>query len=125
MLQGPPKFYNKQNKALRTTEQELTKLESEVAEITHPLRQKLSVFEYYKLKAVVNDVVESKQNGIIMKHNFKLEKMWLRQRPRSPDCILNLSSYTLTIEENMLCIEQRFLNWGKFTPGGKFPCCRG
>ena len=23
-----------------------------------------------------------------------------------------------------IALEQRFLNWGKFTPGGKFPCFR-
>ena len=76
------------------------------------MRQKLSVFEYYKLKAVVNDVVESKLNGIIMKHNFKLEKMWLRQKPRSPDCILNLSSYTLTIEEKNVLYRAAILKLG-------------
>ena len=25
--------------------------------------------------------------------------MWFRQRPRSPDCILNISEYKLTLEE--------------------------
>ena len=34
-----------------------------------------------------------------MKHNSKLEKMWFRQRPRSPNCLLNLTSYNLSIEE--------------------------
>ena len=32
-------------------------------------------------------------------HNKKLLKMWLRQRPRSPECLVNLSKRKLTLEE--------------------------
>ena len=36
---------------------------------------------------------------VISKHSRKLQLLWRNQRPRSPDCLVNLSSRKLTVEE--------------------------
>ena len=59
----------------------------------------LSFLEKQKLIHLVKKRCKTYEEEITTIHDSKLLNMWIRQRPRSPDCITNLSNKELTVEE--------------------------
>jgi len=63
------------------------------------LMPQLSFFEKNCLKGLLNDVFEKKAKPIIYTHQKKLFNLWKSQSDKCPDCIMNLSSKNLTLQE--------------------------
>ena len=60
---------------------------------------KLSLLEKRVLTHLLNKHFETTAKKKRSSHNKKLLNTWTKDRPRSPDCIKNLSSRTLSVEE--------------------------
>ena len=60
---------------------------------------KLTLFEKTLLMKLLVAQVSKVTEQVITRHSRKLQLLWHKQRPNSPDCLLNLSSRKLTIEE--------------------------
>ena len=63
------------------------------------LFSKLTLFEKTLLMRLLVAQVSRSSEKVIIKHSKKLQLLWRKQRPSSPDCLVNLSSRCLTIEE--------------------------
>jgi hypothetical protein len=86
-------------KSLMETKKELAELDEAYMMIKHDIAMKITDEEWEKLEHMIKDEVKRKMNDIKATHNRKLLKLWLKQRPRSPDCLINLSQRNLTLEE--------------------------
>ena len=64
------------------------------------LFKKLTLFEKTCLMKLLVEYIAKTSEAIIFNHSRKLHSLWRKQRPSAPDCIVNLSSKKLTIEEN-------------------------
>ena len=51
------------------------------------------------LNSMLTEKFQATAKNILVTHRKKLIRLWLRERRKSPDCIKNLSSRNLTIEE--------------------------
>ena len=60
---------------------------------------KLTLFEKTLYMKLLVARVANASEKVIHKHSQKLQLLWRKQRPSSPDCLVNLSSRQLTIEE--------------------------
>ena len=63
--------------------------------------QKLTLFEKTLLMKLLVAQVAKVSEKVVSKHSRKLQLLWRKQRPKSPDCLVNLSSRELTIEEKV------------------------
>ena len=61
--------------------------------------QNLTMFEKTLFMKLLVAQVAKLSEKVISKHSQKLQLLWRKQRPRSPDCLVNLSCRKLTIEE--------------------------
>ena len=86
-------------KSLMETKKELDELEENHKSIKHDVSVKITDKELEKLEHRIKYEVEKKMNDAKATHNRKLLRLWIKQRPRSPDCLINLSQRILTIEE--------------------------
>ena len=92
------KAVNEQRKA---TAAKLKEVKDQYSELATLLISRLNVICFRLLSScihnqVVNKVVEEKKRT----HNTKLYKLWKKQRPPVPDCIVNISDKKLTLMEN-------------------------
>ena len=60
---------------------------------------KLTLFEKTALMKLLVAHVAKVSEEVIIRHSRKLQLLWRKQRPTAPDCLVNLSSRKLTIEE--------------------------
>ena len=59
----------------------------------------VKTMEEVKLKSLIAAKCRSYDVTVKKNHNRKLLALWLKQRPRSPDCVMNISKKRLTLEE--------------------------
>ena len=78
---------------------EESKAEKNFLKIKFEIFPNLTLFEKTLLMKLLVAEVARVSEKVIVKHSRKLQLLWRKQRPRSPDCLLNLSSRILTIEE--------------------------
>ena len=64
-----------------------------------PLKNKLSLMEGRCLMMLLEKQAKQIGERILDRHNKKLHALWLRQRPVSPDCVINNSSFPLSLHE--------------------------
>ena len=50
---------------------------------------------------MLTEKFQATAKNILVTHRKKLIRLWLRERRKSPDCVKNLSSRNLTIEEKV------------------------
>lgn len=73
--------------------------ENQFLNIKMEIFSKLTLFEKTLLMKLLVAQVARVSEKVIVKHSRKLQLLWRKQRPKSPDCLLNLSSRILTMEE--------------------------
>ena len=78
---------------------ECSKLFEETSHYSKLIKQQVSFLEFnlllYRIKLSIKPVLSSK----LSKLNYKLFNLWKKHKLRSPDCIVNLSDKTLSVEE--------------------------
>ena len=92
-------YKNVVKKGLRIESEELRTLQRECNTVHKNVIGKLSFFEKGILLKLLNGKVENVIDKFTNIHNKKLLNLWMSTRPRSPDCLKNLSSKCLTVEE--------------------------
>ena len=68
-------------------------------EVWYSVKPNLSFLERKRLIVMWNNHFKQSGKNIVEVHNKKLFALWRRQRPESPDCVMNLSSQELSITE--------------------------
>ena len=86
-------------KTLIETKRELETLNQLHTNVKESVCLMLDDEEREKLEYLMRNEVEKQMKKVKATHDCKLVKLWLRQRSESPDCIVNLSKRTLTVEE--------------------------
>ena len=86
-------------KGLNIAKEELAEAEVLHKTAHEELTSKLSFMERYALIRLLNTQLKSTTTAARNTHNKKLLNLWMKSRPRSPDCLKNLSSKELTVEE--------------------------
>ena len=71
----------------------------QIDDITCKIKDQLSWFRLVVLKLIVIRSIQPKLKEVENKHNDKLKRLWLNNRIKSPDCLVNLSNYELTLKE--------------------------
>ena len=86
-------------KKINEVKKELAKVEKQYTEKKVILKQ-LGIVEKLSLLSLLTEKFQSAANSIITTHRQKQLRLWLRQRQKSPECIINLSrKKKLTIPE--------------------------
>ena len=88
-----------EKKSLRETRKKLEAVKREESQLKNEILSKLTFMEREKLEQLLGKNLSDHVGKITDNHNQKLLNLWLRQRARSPDCILNLSKRELSVEE--------------------------
>ena len=86
-------------KGLNIAKEELARTEILHKTAHEELTSKLSFMERHTLIKLLNTRLKSTTTAARNIHNKKLLNLWMRSRPRSPDCLKNISSKELTVEE--------------------------
>ena len=86
-------------KSLQVSKNELAEVLIKLKSLRMDIYSKLRILEKCKLQALIKLNCQKQASEVQIVHNKKLLNLWFRQRPRSPNCILNLSERTLTLEE--------------------------
>ena len=61
--------------------------------------RQLSMMEQLTLIHLLNKSFDETREEMLQRHNRKLLNMWMKDRPRSPNCLRNFSDRSLTVEE--------------------------
>ena len=86
-------------KGLNIAKQEYTETQMAYDNALQALEPEISYLEKAALINLLNDRVKKSMEKIKDIHNKKLLNLWMEARPRSPDCLINLSDKILTVEE--------------------------
>ena len=105
----PPKLKQYQNvdtiykqvvqESYNISKAELEKKEIIFQTLKQELVKKISWLDKTTLMCLLNRSYRRYAEKVKLTHNSKLLNMWQKQRPKSPDCIRNISSKKLTLEE--------------------------
>ena len=91
------KAVNEQRKVVGA---KLKDLNDQYEKLTSELISRLSSSDYRLLVNSINThTVEKAERDRVKQHNGKLYKLWKKQRPPVPDCIVNISSKQLNLSE--------------------------
>ena len=85
--------------SLRLAEKEHLDCKRRFFKLRQAVMTKLTLLEKRVLLHLLNKHFRTTAEKKRSNHNRKLLNTWMKDRPRSPDCIKNLSSRTLTVEE--------------------------
>ena len=86
-------------KGLSIAKQECRETQMAYDNALRVLELEISVLEKAALVNLLNGRVKKLAEGVKNTHNKKLLRLWMTARPRSPDCLMNLSNKELTVEE--------------------------
>ena len=86
-------------KGLCIAREEQLQVEKEYNIVRKNVTDHLSLLEKGTLLKLLNEKVKSETKKFTDTHNKKLLNLWMSTRPRSPDCLKNLSSKELSVEE--------------------------
>ena len=86
-------------KSLKSTAKELETCRLKLDDSRKEILSKLNETEQLELDELLDRERNKRLQQIKATHNKKLTSMWLNQRPRGPDCVLNLSNKFLSLEE--------------------------
>ena len=86
-------------KSLEQSKRELTVSEAKLQSLKREVNSTISPTDNEMLESALQSNCNEFMKQTEAIHNKKLLKLWFKQRPRSPDCVLNLSDRTLSLEE--------------------------
>ena len=86
--------------ALREAEREHEAAVSTYSAMRETLIVKLSFIEKHCLLSLLNSAMKKQTERVLKTHNKKLHNLWVENRPKCPDCLINLSSRKLSLEEH-------------------------
>ena len=92
-------YQNVVQKGLRIAREELLEAKKAYRVVYKDIMVKLTVLEKGILMKLLNEKVKSETEKFTVIHNKKLLNLWMSSRPRSPECLKNLSKKNLTVEE--------------------------
>ena len=64
-----------------------------------PFFEKVSFLEKHSLYYLLNSEMKKQTERVLIVHNKKLHNLWVENRDKCPDCLVNLSSRQLSVEE--------------------------
>ena len=102
--QNTKTFYRQAvNNQLKAIKHDLESTLTQYHEVEKDIHSKLSYFQWIVLKSSISKHTLGKCTTVRERHKTKLLALWKRERFRSPNAVINLSSRKLTInEENAL-----------------------
>ena len=86
-------------KSLTDTRREMDQVKRELDTLKDNIFPKLSSLEKENLEVDIQTHCEKYKKEVLATHNRKLLNLWIKQRPRSPDCIINDTNRKLSVEE--------------------------
>ena len=86
-------------KSLFETKRELEEARRNNQQLQASIYGQITYMERIKLEHLLKRDTDKKMIDVEATHNKKLLNMWLKQRPRSPESLINLSKHKLTLEE--------------------------
>ena len=72
--------------------------EKDFLQVKREVFSKLTLFEKTLFMKLLVPYIAKVSEEVISRHSHR-QLLWRKQRPKSPNCIVNLSSRSLTIEE--------------------------
>ena len=86
-------------KSLNQSKREREQCENQLKTISDEVLEKCSFLEKHKLKHLLKKKRLTQMEEVQLTHNRKLLNLWMKQRSRSPECIINRSERKLSVEE--------------------------
>ena len=86
-------------KSLTDTRREMDQVKRELDTLKDNIFPKLSSLEKENLEVDIQTHCEKYKKEVLATHNRKLLNLWIKQRPRSPDCIINDTNRKLSVKE--------------------------
>ena len=77
-------------KTLNQSQSEVEKLKLNFDQLKENICEKLNCDEWKNLEENIQKQCNKLTEKVHANHTNKLMKLWIKQRPRSPDCIINL-----------------------------------
>ena len=92
-------YHSVVKESLEVAKLELKREKSKLQVLQQNVYTKISSEQKDELSRLMELHCDKYKIGIIAGHDAKLLNLWIRQRPRSPECITNLSDKKLSVEE--------------------------
>ena len=85
--------------AWKSSKNDMEKKEAKFNKLKQEVLADIGFLDKITLLSLLNQYYRKYTEQVQLTHNAKLLSLWMKQRPKCPDCIKNLSSRQLTLEE--------------------------